>query len=86
MLCKIVVAIFVFLYVLALGVYLTGTYGWFGQNKDPLSGIFLLPLGMPWTLVELGDQFNRYVALLSPLLNATILWIICRYFAKMRAG
>ena len=27
-----------------------GTFGLFGTERDPLAGVFLLPLGLPWVL------------------------------------
>ena len=42
--CRIVVWIFAVLYVAAIVLLLVGTFGLFGNEKDPLSGIFLLPL------------------------------------------
>ena len=47
---------FCLLYLLALMLFLVGTFGWFGQERDPLSGIFLLPLGLPWNIV--GDRMG----------------------------
>lgn len=67
--------IFVVLYVLAVFLLLVGTYGWFGQEQDPLSGVFLLPLGLPWNLI--GDKIGLpglAVGLLSPAINAAILF------------
>lgn len=39
--------VFVVLYLLALALLAIGTFGWFGQEQDPLSGVFLLPFGLP---------------------------------------
>lgn len=67
--------IFIALYALAFLLYLIGTFGWLGQEKDPLSGVFLLPLGLPWNL--LADRIvmgGPLVALLSPAINAGILF------------
>ncbi len=46
--CRLVTAIFAALYVLALGLLTVGTSGLFGQPRDPLSGVFLIPLGLLW--------------------------------------
>lgn len=67
--------IFLALYVLTLLIFLAGTYGWFGQEKDPLSGIFLMPLGLPWNV--LGDRLGApgfITGLLAPAVNAGILF------------
>lgn len=71
--------IFVVLYVLALALLLIGTFGWFGQERDPLSGVFLLPLGLPWNL--LADRLGAggaAVMALAPLVNAAILFWLWR--------
>lgn len=66
---------FVGLYVIALLLLAIGTFGWFGQEQDPLSGIFLMPLGLPWNI--LGDRIGlsgAWVAILAPALNAGVLY------------
>ncbi len=71
---------FAALYAVALFVFLTGTFGWFGQDTDPLSGVFLLPLGLPWVLaVEAAPETVRpWLAVIAPLLNLAILILVCR--------
>ncbi|WP_245829303.1 hypothetical protein [Novosphingobium mathurense] len=72
--------IFLALYAFALLIFLIGTFGWFGQETDPLSGVFLIPLGLPWNL--LGDRLGLAgvaVGLLSPAINAGVLiWLAKR--------
>jgi hypothetical protein len=66
---------FIALYAIALFLLAIGTFGWFGQAKDPLSGIFLMPLGLPWTII--GDRLGLsgpLLAILSPAINAAILF------------
>ena len=67
--------IFVALYILALILLGASTYGWFGQQEDPLGGVFLLPLGLPWNFIadKIGIQ-GVAVLLLAPLINAGILY------------
>ena len=68
------VIIFTLLYALALLLLAIGTFGWFGQERDPLSGVFLLPLGLPWNW--LGDKAGLtgpMLAFLAPAINAAIL-------------
>ena len=69
--------IFLALYVLAGALLLIGTFGLFGQERDPLSGIFLLPLGLPWNVI--GDRLGLggvWLATLAPAINAAILlWL-----------
>ena len=74
---KWVFIVFVVLYGIALLLMATGTLGWFGQEKDPLSGIFLMPLGLPWNILayRLGLS-GPILALLAPAINAAILYWI----------
>ena len=68
---------FAALYLLALALWLAGTYGWFGQEQDPLSGVFLLPLGLPWNLLADRAGFaGAAVMAAAPLINAAILGFI----------
>ena len=72
---KWVFIVFVVLYGVALLLMAIGTFGWFGQEKDPLSGVFLLPLGLPWNI--LADRIGLGVpilAILAPAINAAILY------------
>ena len=75
--------LFVALYALALLIFLIGAFGWFGQEKDPLSGVFLMPLGMPWNLI--GDRIgigSAALALLAPAINAAILFGLWKRFGS----
>ena len=70
-------ALFCFIYLLALIMFLVGTYGWLGQDRDPLSGIYLLPLGLPWNIIGEKIGFvSVWLGVLTPLLNgAILLWL-----------
>lgn len=71
--------IFVALYLWALGIMAIGTFGLFGEERDPLSGVFLMPLGLPWNL--LGDRLGLggiWLALAAPAINAAILFWLWR--------
>lgn len=78
--CSLFVAGFGILYLIALGLLVIGMFGLLGQEKDPLSGIFLLPLGLPWNLLAGGipDTAKPWFAGLSPLLNLALIWYVCR--------
>lgn len=78
--CTWVVRIVGALYLVALALLVIGTFGLFGQEQDPLSGVYLMPLGMPWVLWtgELPDPFLPWAAVLAPLLNIAILAFLCR--------
>lgn len=78
--CRVILTIYVLVYLAALLLLLIGTFGLFGQDKDPLSAVFLVPLGLPWNLFldAFGDQLRPWLAGLAPLLNILILKVICR--------
>lgn len=77
--CNWVFWIFLILYVTALFLFLIGTFGLFGQERDPLAAVFLVPLGLPWNqfLDALGDSARPWAAAASPALNLVILRLVC---------
>jgi hypothetical protein len=78
--CRIVTAGITVLYGCALGLLAIGTFGLFGAERDPLSGVFLLPLGLPWNLFleNIPDALRPWLAAAAPLLNLLIIWLACR--------
>jgi drug/metabolite transporter superfamily protein YnfA len=66
---------------LALILFLVGTFGLFGQARDPLAGVFLVPLGLPW--VTLVDTFPEplwpWLGAAAPLVNIALLYALARY-------
>lgn len=80
----IVAIVFGVLYVIALGLFGVGTFGWFGQERDPLAGVFLVPLGLPWNRImdSAPETLLPWVGLLSPLLNLAILLFLARITAR----
>lgn len=72
---KIVFYIFAALYAIAAILLAIGTFGLFGQESDPLSGVFLLPLGLPWNILadKLGLE-GAAVMVLAPAINLAILY------------
>lgn len=82
--CRLVTAIFAALYVVALVLFMVGTFGLFGQTRDPLSGVFLIPLGLPWN--RMIDGFPEaswpWLASAAPMINIAILTIACRVFKR----
>lgn len=74
------------MYLVALALLLIGTFGLFGQERDPLAGVFLVPLGLPWSLGTGGlpEPLLPWMAALSPLLNIAVLTLLCRYFHEGR--
>ena len=84
MLCRIFFWLFAALYGLALALLIIGTFGLFSQESDPLSGIFLIPLGMPWTfLVDLAPEpLWPWLGALAPAINLYLIAMLCRRFKK----
>lgn len=76
------------LYLLALAIFLIGTFGLFGKTADPLSGVFLIPLGLPWN--RLIDWFPEpvwpWLAAGAPLINIGLVWILCRWGRRIPRG
>ncbi len=85
--CRWSVRIFGALYLVALALFLIGTFGFFGQARDPLSGVFLMPLGLPWVLWIGGfpEPWLPWLAIMAPLFNIGILTLFCRYARGGRA-
>lgn len=84
---KWLLGIYVLLYLAALALLIIGTFGLFGQEQDPLAGVFLLPLGLPWNL--LLDRIGLAGPLpmvLAPLLNIAIVWGLWRWAKGRRAA
>jgi hypothetical protein len=77
--CSWVIKIFVLAYIVALLLFLIGTFGWFGSPKGPLAGVFLIPLGLPWNqlLVGFPETLRPWLAAAAPLLNLAILRALC---------
>ena len=83
--CNVLVLIFGMLWVLALGLLVVGQFGLLGQEPDPLAGVFLLPLGLPWILfVDAAPEAAwPWLAAASPLVNLIVLMAICRLVARL---
>lgn len=76
---------FAALYVLALLLFIAGTFGLLGSPSGPLAGIFLIPLGMPWLLLidrESATGASWLVAVLAPAVTLILLFIWQRYLSR----
>jgi len=86
MVCRIILGVLAVAYLLALAVFAAGTFGWLGADRDPLSGVYLIVLGMPWVLLPfdavVGEAALPAVGVLAPLVNLAILWALCRWLAR----
>ena len=84
---KWLLGIYVVLYLGALALLIIGTFGLFGQEQDPLAGVFLLPLGLPWNiLLDRIGLAGPLPAVLAPLLNIAIVWGLWRWVKGRRAA
>ena len=84
--CVWVVRIGGVLYLVALALLLIGTFGLFGQERDPLAGVFLIPLALPWILWLdwASDALRPWLAAVAPMLNLAILAVLCRLVRRDR--
>lgn len=78
--CRKVFNVFLVLYLIAIGLFLSGTFGLFGSDTGPLAGIFLIPLGMPWVFLSdfFPTQFAPWIGIGAPLINLLLIRMICR--------
>lgn len=69
---------FAALYAAALAVTGAAMSGLFGAEPGPLSGIFLIPLGLPWLLAldRLPGFAGPWVAAAAPAVNLAILYAL----------
>ncbi len=85
--CRFILTAFSALYLLALAVLAVGTFGLFGQETDPLAGVFLIPLGLPWN--RMIDPFPAplwpWLAAAAPAVNLGVLWLLCRAGSRTRS-
>lgn len=80
LICTIVIALFAVAYLIAVALFIIGTYGLFGSPSGPLAGIFLIPLGVPWIFLLDGvsENLKPWLGILAPGINLALLWLICR--------
>ena len=84
--CKWTVRIAWAYYLVALALLLIGTFGLFGQERDPLSAVFLIPIGVPWVywIDGLSEPLQPWAAALAPMVNLIILGSLCHLIGKKR--
>lgn len=80
---SIAIALAIF-WVLAVAVLVIGIFGLFGQEQDPLSGVFLIPIGFPWIMMldSFPEAARFWLAVFSPGLNVALFAILARVFTK----
>lgn len=84
--CRAVLVVFGVLYLFALGVLAIGTFGWFGSERDALSGVYVVLLGMPWTMLVGGlpEPLLPWAAALAPAVNLLLIGALCRWRGAAR--
>ncbi len=66
-------------YLAALGLFAISFWGLLGQSEDPLGGVFLLPLGLPWNLMlDRMTGMSTTALLVAPALTLAILIFLAR--------
>ena len=78
--CAIVRTILLIAWLIALALFLLSIFGLFGQEMGPLAAVFLIPLGLPWTLFIdwAPEPAWPWHTALAPLLNIVLLALSCR--------
>ena len=87
-LCRMVVRAFGLLYLSALAFTGINALGWFGFAPAPLAGVFLVVIGLPWTLAAawFPDQLQPLVAVLAPLVTLVLMWTYCHWPRRRGQG
>jgi len=78
--CRIIPLVFALFYLVAIAILAIGTFGLFGQERDPLSAIYLIPLGLPWVhFIDVSPEwFLPWFGVFAPLLNLLLLTLLCK--------
>lgn len=71
--------LYVALYLIAISLFLVGEFGLFGSEVDPLAGVFMIPLDVPWIFMTdlLPTGFAPWLGFGAPLINIVIIQILC---------
>jgi len=85
-LCSLILWAYVVIYLFAIAVFLIGTLGWFGTEKDALAGMFVVLPGQPWTAFvdDLPRPLWPYAAVLAPVINLGLILPGCRLIRLVR--
>lgn len=84
--CRLVVIAFATLYFIALVVMVLGIAGIAGQEQDPLSGVFVLLLGLPWSrMIEvMPEPAWPWLLAMCPAINLGLLILACKLLTRAR--
>ncbi|MEZ5864468.1 MAG: hypothetical protein R3D25_10535 [Geminicoccaceae bacterium] len=88
LICRLALGLLTLAWAAALAIFLIATFGLFDQPRDPLGGVYLLPLGLPWNLLigSAPDPLRAWLAAAAPLVNIALLYGLCRWNRSRRAG
>lgn len=90
--CRIVVGVYAVLCLGSLALVPLSGAGAFGLARDPLSGVFAIVLGLPWTMLSgmLVDDFGTWTGLLvvaaGMAINGFVMTWLCRRLRGDRKG
>jgi hypothetical protein len=78
--CRLLLVLFALAYALASVVFVLGWLGLSGVPRDPLAGVFLIPLGLPWNrLVDVAPEPAwPWLAWLAPAVNLGLIALASR--------
>ena len=80
--CRFLIGVYLLLYLAALSAAVVGAKGLFGVSPDGLSAVYLVFLGIPWTLalafLPVPEVLAQIAFGAAPLLNAAIAFALCR--------
>ena len=82
--CRLLPGAFALAWAGALLVWLASAYGRFGAERDPLSGVYLVLLGLPWNrLVDLAPEPGwPLLTALAPGLNLALVAGLCQLLRR----
>lgn len=78
--CRVVPALFALAYLLAVALLAASTFGLFGVEPDPLSGVYVILLGQPWVrfVDATPEVLSPWLAAGAPIVNLVLLMLICK--------
>lgn len=85
--CRITVSLLGGAYMIALALFAIGTLGLFNQERNPLAGVLLIPLGLPWNRIldAVPEPGLPLLIAAAPILNLVLLNFAYRLLSKRSA-
>lgn len=82
-LCRLVVRVFLLIYLFALALSTISLIEPFGVLPRPLAGVLLIVLGFPWSIASAAawfpDDWQPVLAAVAPIINWLILGFLCAW-------